>query len=72
MLSLFIGLSIQVIITQWKNHKKNSLKECVFAISALKIQCHVVKNILLRTAFSAILPTGKILKYNKLKKLLLE
>jgi len=26
--------------------KKNSLKECVFVSSALKIQCHVVKNTL--------------------------
>jgi len=26
--------------------------------SALKIQCHVVKNALLQTAFSAIFPTG--------------
>jgi len=31
---------------------------CVFVNSALKIQCHVVKHTLLRTAFSAILPTG--------------
>jgi len=33
--------------------KRNSLQECT---SALKIQCHVVKNILLQ--FSAILLTG--------------
>jgi len=39
--------------------EKSSLKECVFVNWALKIQCHVVKNTLLQTAFSAILPTGK-------------
>jgi len=39
--------------------KKNSLKECAFFVnSALKIQCYVVNNTLLQTAFSAILPTG--------------
>jgi len=37
-----------------QNLQKNSLKESVFVNSALKI----VKNILLQTAFSAILPTG--------------
>jgi len=37
--------------------KKNILKECVFVNSALEIQRHVVKNALLQTAFSAILPT---------------
>jgi len=36
---------------------KNSVKECVFFNSALKIQCHVVKN-KNALAFSAILPTG--------------
>jgi len=36
---------------------KNSLKECV----ALKIQCHVVKNTLLLTVFSVLLPTGNAL-----------
>jgi len=40
---------------------KSSLKECVFVNSALKRQCHVVKNALLKTAFSAILPTGLLL-----------
>jgi len=44
--------------------KKNSLSECVFVNSALKIQCHIVKNTLLHTAFSAILPTAK----SKIKK----
>jgi len=39
-----------------------SLKECIFVNSALKIQCHVVKNTLLETAFSAILPTGIALR----------
>jgi len=36
----------------------NSLKECDFVNSALKIQCRIVKNPLLQTAFSAILPLG--------------
>jgi len=36
----------------------------VFVISALKIQCHVVKKYTVQTAFSAILPTGL---YKKLK-----
>jgi len=34
-----------------KTAKKNSLKECVVVNSALNIQCHVVKNVLLQTAF---------------------
>jgi len=34
--------------------------ECVFINSALKIQCHIVNDTLLQTAFSAILPTWKI------------
>jgi len=34
------------------------MKERVFVNSALKIQCHVVKNALIQTAFWAILPTG--------------
>jgi len=37
--------------------KKNSLKECVFVNFALKV-CQIVKNTLLETAFSAILPRG--------------
>jgi len=37
---------------------KNSLKECVFVNSTLKIQCHIVKCTFLQTVFSAILPTG--------------
>jgi len=41
-----------------QNLQKNSLKESVFVNSALKIQHHIVKNILLQTAFLAILPTG--------------
>jgi len=41
-----------------KNRQKSSLKKCVFVNSALNIQCHVIKNTLLQTAFSAILPTG--------------
>jgi len=43
--------------------KKNSLKECSFVNSALKIQCHIVKSTILQTAFWEILPTG-IAKYN--------
>jgi len=35
--------------------KKSSLKECVFINSAFKIQCHVVKNTLLQTAYFSIL-----------------
>jgi len=42
-------------LTRWEKLQKNSLKECV---SALKLQCHNVKNTLLQNAFSAILPTG--------------
>jgi len=38
-----------------QNRQKSSLKECV---SALKIQCHIVKNTLLQNDFSAILLTG--------------
>jgi len=34
------------------------VQEYVFVTSAFKIQCHIVKNALLQTAFSAILPTG--------------
>jgi len=42
-----------------QNRQKNSLK-CIFVInSALKIQCHIVKNTLLQTAFSVILSAGK-------------
>jgi len=39
---------------------KQNWKECVFLNSALKIQYHVVTNTLQQTAFSAILPTGKV------------
>jgi len=46
-----------------QNRQKKSLKEGVFVSSALKIQCHIVKNTLLHTAFSAILRTG-IYYYN--------
>jgi len=43
---------------------KNSLKECVFFVnSALKIQCHIVKNTLLQMAFSGIFPTGLVVKF---------
>jgi len=36
--------------------KKDSLMECDFVNSALKIQCHIAKNTLIQTGFSAILP----------------
>jgi len=36
-----------------------SLNEYVFVDSALKIQCHIVKNTLLHITFSAIFPTGE-------------
>jgi len=39
-------------LTQWANWPKKKQSEGV-----LKIQCHVVKNTLLHTVFSAILPT---------------
>jgi len=51
-----VGLNESNMLTEVK---KNSLKECVFVNSALNIQCHVVENTLLQTAFSAILPTGQ-------------
>jgi len=43
---------------QWAKSPKNSLKKCVFDNSALQLQRHIVKNILLQTAVSEILPTG--------------
>jgi len=49
-----VGLSDLKSLARGQNHQKSSLKECGFANSALKIQCHIVKN----TAISAILPTG--------------
>jgi len=41
-------------IPSGQNCQKNSLKECVFVNLALKIKCHIVKNTLIQTAFSAI------------------
>jgi len=38
-----------------QNCQTSSLKECIFAHWALKIQCHIVKNTLLQP----ILPTGR-------------
>jgi len=46
-----------ILLPSVQNCQKNSLKECVFAYSALKSQCHIVNNTFLKTAFSAILPT---------------
>jgi len=37
--------------SKWAKSPKNSLKECVFANSALKIQCQIVKNTLLQIGF---------------------
>jgi len=59
---MFIGKSF--LQTQWtKTPKKQSEGAHFFVNSALKIQCHAVKNTLLLTAFSAILPTGKKVDY---------
>jgi len=30
-------------VTQWEKSPKNSLKECVFVNSTLKVQCYIVK-----------------------------
>jgi len=43
-----------------------TLERCDFVNSALKIQCHIVKNTtLLKTAFLAIFPTGMISRHLK-------
>jgi len=42
--------------------KKQSEVKCVFVNSVLKIQCHIDKNTL-HTAFSAILPTGSVVRH---------
>jgi len=44
-------ISLRCYIPVAKIAKKNSLKECVSVNSALKIQCHIVKNALLQTDF---------------------
>jgi len=53
--------------------QKSSLKECVFVNSALKMalkmQSHIVKNTLLWTDFSAILPTGLMQRKNQVHKI---
>jgi len=41
------------VVSQWVKLPKNSLNECAFVNSALKIQGHIVRNTLLQTAFSA-------------------
>jgi len=57
--SLSIGHpSSTFIFPVGKIAKKNTLKECSFVNSALKIQCHIIKNTLPQTALSEILPTG--------------
>jgi len=54
-------VSLFLLLPNGQNRqKKNNLKEGVFVNSALNLQCHIGKNTLLRTAFSAILPTGFI------------
>jgi len=42
------------LATQWAKSPKKQFE----GVSALKIQCHIIKNTLLQTAFSTILPTG--------------
>jgi len=47
-----------------QNHQKNSLKECVFVILALKIQCHVVSKIhSYRLLFPRFCPLSKTSKW---------
>ena len=38
----------------------STLEEGVFVESAFNMRCHIVKNTLLHTAFSVILPAGKV------------
>jgi len=45
--------------------RSGGVEECVFVNPALKIQCQIVKNILLQTDFSVILPTGLIFIFRK-------
>ena len=40
---------------------KNNTGGVIFVQSAFNIQCHIIQNTLLHTAFSAILPAGDIL-----------
>jgi len=42
----FLINGILSAFNQWEKSLKNSLNECVYVNSALKIQCHVVKNTL--------------------------
>jgi len=48
-----------------QNCQKNSLKERVFVHLALKLQYYIVKNTLLQTAFTTILPTGQEPNFSK-------
>jgi len=41
---IILNSSVKSIPVGKNTKKKNSLKECAFVNSALKIQCHVVKN----------------------------
>ena len=50
------------------NRQKVTLEEWVFVESALNMQCHIINNTLLYTAFSAILPAGYIYLRNTLRK----
>jgi len=46
--------------TQWEKWQKTVWKSVFFVNLVLKLQCHIAKNTLLRTAFSAILPTWQV------------
>jgi len=52
--------TIQFLLSSGQNRQKNSLKERVFVNSAFKIQCHVVKSILVscRLLFRWFCPLG--------------
>jgi len=44
--------------SQWAKSPKKTEGVRFFVNSAFKLQCHIVKNTVLQTAFLAILPTG--------------
>jgi len=46
-----VGVGVGSECPVGKITKKNSLNECVFVNSALKLQCPIVKSTLLQTAF---------------------
>jgi len=47
-----------------QNRQKKQSEGVRFVYLALKIQCHIVKNTLLHTAFLAILPTRQFTNFN--------